>query len=75
MNCRCGHPREAHKHHRRGTDCSRCTTCDMYRWAKSRRLAVMLAAAASAALAVSAVSAKHGDEGITLVRQCGPCTT
>lgn len=31
--CRCGHPREAHEHYRRGTDCATCPTgaCTRFR--------------------------------------------
>lgn len=32
--CRCGHLPDAHEHYRRGTDCSRCTTCPAYRPAR-----------------------------------------
>ena len=29
--CRCGHDRGAHKHYRRGTECSLCEACGSYR--------------------------------------------
>jgi hypothetical protein len=34
----CGHPREVHTHHRRGTDCGQCG-CPMYRptWGRPER--------------------------------------
>lgn len=28
--CACGHPRQAHQHYRRGTDCAMCS-CQRYR--------------------------------------------
>jgi hypothetical protein len=31
--CTCGHPRGAHRHYRRGTDCA---LCDCSRWSPSR---------------------------------------
>ncbi len=35
--CRCGHIESAHKHHRRGSDCSLCPVagCDRFRNRKS----------------------------------------
>ena len=29
IECKCGHPRSAHEHHRRGTNCSLCL-CDLF---------------------------------------------
>lgn len=40
--CRCGHPRSAHMHYRRGTECTLCAGCPRYR--PERGLAKLLAA-------------------------------
>ena len=29
--CRCGHPRDAHEHYRKGTECALCDVCPRYR--------------------------------------------
>ena len=29
--CRCGHPRDAHEHYRRGTECALCVECPRFR--------------------------------------------
>jgi hypothetical protein len=33
-HCRCGHPLNAHQHHRQGTDCA---LCDCPQWRPARR--------------------------------------
>ena len=40
LECRCGHPREAHEHYRRGSDCAACAgACARFRVRLVRRSA------------------------------------
>jgi hypothetical protein len=74
LRCTCGHARQAHRHYRPGSDCSRCG-CGRWTWKGWRGTHVRRADPATCPHPDGALTVHHVPPGRAAIQTCGRCGT